>query len=358
VPYTSVERTSDGVTAIAHVRDRQRPIFRIVDRWAIKGDVLTVDRQITALADEPGGFSSSVAFQIVPSIRWNDVRFFAPGILYGEPTYDGERSPGGTLNFAAHRLMLREDFLPAPMFAVSFANGASLSILDPAPRGDTTEADTTLAAPTIVDRRIQVGAIGAEQTGAGPVTLGFSFPGSVMLYRGGPKKVTDTVPTAPPPPPEWARRYHPIVRGASDSYRVSFRVGKGERFPDVIRNSWRWAWGTLHPAVRYIDVELTRRVLIDHLEAQAATIDGRTAIPFVLSTVSDGPRQWNWTMAAMGFVGKNLECADELLRESDHDPGPRGQQMRKTGLAIIRSMIGALHDIPNRWWRCRDVFMT
>jgi hypothetical protein len=346
IPYADVERTGDRVTATAQVGDGQHPMFRIVDRWAARGDILTVDRQITALADEPGGFASSVAFQIDPSIGWNEVKFFAPAILYGDPTYDGERSPGGTLNFAAHRLKLREDFLPAPMFAVSFANGTSLSILDPMPRGDSTEADTTLAAPTIVDPRIQVGAIGAEQSGAGPVTLGFSFPGSTMLYRGGPNKVTDPASTAPPPPPEWARRYHPIVRGSSDSYRLSFRVGRGERFPDVVRNSWRWAWDTLRPAVRYIDVDLTRRVLIDHLEAQAATIDGRTAIPFVLSTVSNGPRQWNWTMAAMGFVGKNLECADELLRESDRDPSQRGQQMRKTGLAIIHSMIEALHDIP------------
>ena len=345
IPYVSVERTGHGVTATARVSDGQRAMFRIHDRWVIRGGILTVDRQVIALADEPGGFSSSVAFQIDPSIGWKDVKFFAPAILYGDPTYDGERSPGGTLNFAAHRLMLREDFLPAPLFAVSFADGASLTMLDPAPRGDTTEADTTLAAPTIVDPRIKVGAIGAEQAGTGPVTLAFSFPGSMMLYRGGPSKVTDAVSTAPPAS-QLARRYHPIVRGSSDSYRVSLRIAEGERFPDVVRNSWRWAWDTLHPAVRYIDVDLTRRVLIDHLEAQAATIEGRTAIPFVLSTVSNGPRQWNWTMAAMGFVGKNLECADELLRESDRDPSPRGQQMRKTGLAIIHSMIEALHDIP------------
>ena len=176
---------------------------------------MTLDRQVTALADQPGGFSSSVAFQIDPSIGWNDVKFFAPAILYGDPTYDGKRSPGGTLNFAAHRLMVREDFLPAPMFAVAFANGASFTMLDPAPRGDTIEADTTLASPAIVDPRIKVGAIGAIQAGNGPVTLGFSFPGSVMLYRGGPHKVTDPASTAPSPPPDLARRYHPIVRGAS-----------------------------------------------------------------------------------------------------------------------------------------------
>ncbi len=86
-------------------------------------------------------------------------------------------------------------------------------------------------------------------------------------------------------------------------------------------------------------------MLTDHLAAQAATIEGRTAIPFVLSTVTD-QRQWNWTMAAMGFVGKNLECADQLLREGDRDPTDRGRRMRQTGLAIISSMIQALPTVP------------
>jgi hypothetical protein len=50
----------------------------------------------------------------------------------------------------------------------------------------------------------------------------------------------------------------------------------------------------------------------------------------------------------MGFVGKNLECADQLLREGDRDPGERGQKMRQTGLAIISSMIQALPNVPQQ----------
>jgi hypothetical protein len=88
-----------------------------------------------------------------------------------------------------------------------------------------------------------------------------------------------------------------------------------------------------------------RRVLIDHLEAQARTIDGRTAIPFDRSVVSED-LNWNWTMVAMGFVGKNIECADQLLREGDRDQTERGQAMRKTGLAIIASLIQALPTVP------------
>jgi hypothetical protein len=129
------------------------------------------------------------------------------------------------------------------------------------------------------------------------------------------------------------------------SYQVSLRFGQNESFRDVTRDTWRWAWNTLKPPVHYIDVEQMRRVLTDHLEAQAATIDGRTAIPFVLNTMNDD-LQWNWTMVAMGFVGKNIECADELLREGDRDKTARGQKMRQTGLAIISSLINALPTVP------------
>jgi hypothetical protein len=64
-----------------------------------------------------------------------------------------------------------------------------------------------------------------------------------------------------------------------------------------------------------------------------------------MSTVTD-KLQWNWTMAAMGFVGKNIECADQLLREGDRDHTERGQKMRQTGLAVIASMINALPTAP------------
>ena len=55
----------------------------------------------------------------------------APGAIYADPTYDGDRSPGGTLTYNARRLVMREDILAAPLFALSFQNGASLAMLDP-----------------------------------------------------------------------------------------------------------------------------------------------------------------------------------------------------------------------------------
>ena len=336
--YRTVEKPAagDGLEAEAEIACGDAVAFRVKDRWSLNGDVATVHRTVEVRGTSPGGFQSSVVLAADPTVNWSDASCLAPGALYGDPTYNGERSPGGTLNQAARCFLLREDVLPAPLFALSFKNSSSVSVLDPSPCGDSTVAETTLAEAVMIDARFQFGALGAWQTRDNPIEFGFRFPGSSSQYSGAPGATT---------PPRWIRRYHPIQPATVHRYAVSFRFGANESFRDVTRNSWRWAWSTLNPVVAPIDLEQVRRVLLDHLAAQAATIDGRTAIPFVLSTVSD-QRQWNWTMVAMGFVGKTVECADQLLREGDRDPTERGKKMRETGLAIISSLIRALPTVP------------
>jgi hypothetical protein len=46
-----------------------------------------------------------------------------------------------------------------------------------------------------------------------------------------------------------------------------------------------------------------------------------------------------WPKIIMGFCGKNVEVADQLLQESDRDPGPRGQRLRKLGMTIIDGLV-------------------
>jgi hypothetical protein len=334
--YKTVRKSADGVEALAEIAYGKDVVFRVHDRWSLSGAVVSLSRNVQVVGNAPGGFDSSIVLTVDPSVGWSDVNYLAPGALYGDPTYDGDRSPGGTLNYTARRFIMREDILPAPLFALSFNNGASVAMLDPSPRGDTTEEETRLSKAAMTDARFQFGALGARQADDGSIEFGFWFPGTASDYAGAP---------GAQPIPRWVRRYHPITQGVAHSYQVSFRFGQNESFRDVTRNTWRWAWNTLNPAVTYIDVELVRRVLTDHLAAQAVTIDGRTAIPFVLSTVTD-KLQWNWTMVAMGFVGKNIECADQLLREGDRDSTERGQKMRQTGLAIISSLIQALPTVP------------
>jgi hypothetical protein len=334
--YNTVEKTSDGVEARATLSYGENVHFRFRDRWHLSGSVLSVQRVVEVTGEAPAGFDSSIVFEIADGTNWKDVDCFAPGALYGDPTYDGERSVGGTLNYAAQRFWMREDMLPAPVFAVRFHTGASVAMLDPAPRGDSTVDETKLNETVMIDRRFQFGALGAWQTEGRPMELGFRFPGTMSLYTGGPDARSPAV---------WYRRAHPIAAGVAHSYEVQFRFGANDSFRDVTRNAWRWAWTTLRPTIVPIDVENVRRVLLDHLEAQAATIDGRTGIPFVLNTLTD-QKQWNWTMIAMGFVGKNIECADQLLREGDRDSTERGRRMRETGLAVISSLIQALPTVP------------
>jgi hypothetical protein len=332
--YKTVRKSAGGIDARAEIPYGDNVMFRVQDHWILSGAVLSLSRKIEVTGNAPGGFNSAIVLAVDGSVPWGGVNFMAPGALYGDPTYNGERSPGGTLNNAAHHYQMREDLLPAPLFALSFQNGASVAVLDASPRGDSTFEETKLTKEVMTDARFQFGALGAWQADNGPIEFGFNFPGSVSGYMGGPNAHPTT-----------ARRYHPIAQDIAHSYKVSFRFGQNESFRDVTRNTWRWAWNTLDPAVTYTDVEQMRRVLIDHLEAQAATIDGRTAIPFVLSTITD-KLQWNWTMVAMGFVGKNIECADQLLREAERDHTDRGKKMRETGLAIISSLIHALPTVP------------
>jgi hypothetical protein len=334
--YKSVKKSAAGVDAEADIAGGDSVEFRVLDKWTVASGVLSLSRSVAVKGSAPGGFDSAIDFNIDPSIGWPDINFMVPGAIYGDPTYDGDRSPGGTMNYKARHLMMREDILAAPLFAMSFNNGASIAFLDPAPRGDTTEEESKLTNLEMTDPRFQFGALGAWQAENGAIQFGFRYPGTIKEFGG---------PRGGPAAERWVRRYHPITEGFTQNYQVQFRFGQGESFRELTRDAWRWAWTALKPPVNYIDVEQMRRVLLDHLESQVLTIDGRTAMPFVVDTMND-VRNWNWSMVAMGFVGKDIECADMLLREGDRDKSARGRQMRQTGLDMIATIIEVLHDVP------------
>ena len=116
----------------------------------------------------------------------------APGALYGDPTYDGDRSPGGTLNYEARRFLMREDILPAPLFALSFNNGSSVTMLDPSPNGESTVDETKLPKDVMTDARFQFGALGAWQADEEPNRVWFSVPRYGEHVRVRPKRTGAT----------------------------------------------------------------------------------------------------------------------------------------------------------------------
>ena len=117
--YKTVQKSAAGIDALAEVK-YDSVLFRVQDHWSINGEVLSLKRKVDVLGNSPGGFDSAITLTVAPSVGWSDVSYMAPGALYGDPTYNGDRSVGGTLNYAAHHFFMREDILPAPLFATFF----------------------------------------------------------------------------------------------------------------------------------------------------------------------------------------------------------------------------------------------
>ena len=141
------------------------------------------------------------------------------------------------------------------------------------------------ASTPIIDERLQFGALGARELPAGGVELGFCLPGTTSEFSGGgfgPFRGGPITPVV-------RHRYHPVKAGFSQSYQVGFRFGQGATFRQMERDAWRWAWQELKPKVTPIDVEVTRRALVDHLADRVLVVEDRAGIPFVIDAVSGKP---------------------------------------------------------------------
>jgi len=361
--YQSVQKEGDTVVATAKLAGQGQAAFNIEDRWKISGATLSLSRRVSVTtAEENAGFLSAIRFVTAPSVKWDDVNCLIPGMLYDDPSHAGGNSPAGAVSYRAKHFTIREDYLSAPLLGLAMKDGGWAAVLDMAPKGDTTVAEAN-GGGTIIDERIQIGAVGAREISGGGMELGFWLPCTTSETgggRGGPggggrrggraggapgtntpaAEETATPPAPAPANPSVRGRYHPVKAGFTQSYQVGFRFGKASSYLDVERDSWRWAWDILKPRTKLnpIDVEVARKTLLDHLSSVVMTVDGRSGIPFEYSAVDGSPINLT-PRIIMGFCGKNLEGADQLLQEGDRDKTERGQKMRQQGLAIIDSLI-------------------
>ena len=370
--YQSVRKEGDAILATASLAGGGAAAFDVEDLWKISGAVLSLSRNAKVTGTEPNaGFYSAIRLSTTPAIKWEDVNCLIPGLLYGQY--------GGRFNYNAKRFTIREDNLSAPLFAIWFPDGSWAAVLDPVPRGDTTQTETTAGAATpIIDEQIQFGALGSKEVSEGGVDLGFWLPGTTVESGGGfgMRRGRGGGATAAP---TIQRRYHPVTSGFAQTYQVKFRFGKSQTFLEMERQAWRWAWESLKPKATPVDVEVIRYALADHLADRVVVVDDRAGVPFVIDAVSGKPgsfrpggrqrsppnyevAEWAnnhgieadpradelelWPKIVMGFCGKNVEVADQLLIEADRDPGPRGEKLRKLGMLVIESMIRIVSMSP------------
>ncbi|MGO9111081.1 MAG: hypothetical protein ACLP9L_17805 [Thermoguttaceae bacterium] len=308
--------------------------FDVEDHWRLEGSVLRMARTVSVVRHASGGFLSGFTFDFTKATAWQEADWFAPGMIYGGFAHLSDAAIGGRRYYlpGAFAVHIREDRLPAPLFAAHFSDGTSLAVLNPAPRGDTTVADAhdTKAVP-MIDGRFQFGAIGAEEH-AGKLSLGYWFPGSEgeVTYAG------NTYPGGQMH--QWRRRYHPVQDGLVDCYEIAFRFGRNESHAACCKGVWRWAWDRLKPQLTPQDVAAARRSLVDVLAYCVVEKGGRSGIPNYVDAVSKDLARAD-RKAVMGFTGKNLEAADYLLQEAALDESPRGKQLRRSGEAIVASFL-------------------
>jgi len=150
-----------------------------------------------------------------------------------------------------------------------------LKCLDPAPGGDTTAADShDVKVTALVDDGFQFGSVGADDSTAGDLSIGFWFPGTEgeVTYAGNtyPKGQVHA----------WRSRFHPLKQGRLQAYTMDFRFGQNDSsLPDFYSRDWRWAWSLLKPAASPQNIELLRQSIIDMLAGRVEMPDHRAEVP-------------------------------------------------------------------------------
>jgi hypothetical protein len=179
--YDRLETSQAGTLGIAHVFGPDKTRITVEDQWSISGTEIQLSRKVTVAGTADYGFLTSITFLHPDAHPRSDVDYFAPGMIYGSTDHLSAAAIGGSDTYRAEghgEIQVRQDRLPAPMFGVYFSDGSALTVLDPAPNGATTRADShDTAAHTMVDERYQFGALGVHLA-SGHHEQGYWFPGS------------------------------------------------------------------------------------------------------------------------------------------------------------------------------------
>jgi hypothetical protein len=330
--YDHIIKTRQGFRGFAKIRISGSAAIGVQDEWELIGKCLKLRRQAVVSGSSDGGFMSGITLVTLADVARSDAAYFAPGMIYGSTDNCSPNAIGGkdTYTSGNGQVWIREDRLPAPLLGIYFADGSSISVLDPSPDTATTSQDShDFDIVPMIDERFRFGSVGAGLRDT-KQECGFWLPGTEgeitylgNTYPGGQVK-------------KWRRRYHPLKEGFKQCYDVEFRFCFDTDFPDYYANAWRWAWQTLKPQVTVHDINQVCDSITDMLAGQVQYVDSRAGITnFVTAAANETPQPH--PNAIMGFTGKNIEAAYCLLQDSYRQNNPRSEAHRKLGIDIIET---------------------
>nr|WP_319777182.1 hypothetical protein [uncultured Sphaerochaeta sp.] len=333
--YDTITASEGGFRGTGVIEGPDGLSFHFDDQWTAGEEELTFAREVRVAGSSHGGFYSGFSLCTDREVYYPNVQIFAPGNTYGKPDFIHEWCSSGINEYKQGRFEEREENFPIPMEGLYFGDGTSLLLMNPRPDGGTTRAEShdwkenpwSGEGHTMLDSRFRFGLFHANEGTEGQVDLGYRYPGSL----------------------EKKRRYHPATEGFSHGYTLIFRIQENQTYREFYNRAWRWGWERFNPRAESYDLELVRKSLLDHLYHLVIRHGDRVGLPF-WSSMIDGTNFGDAGLrdrdTIMGFVGKNLEGAAMLIRESYEDETERGQNFYRTGVDMITSMISHVQVAP------------
>lgn len=339
--YDEVVAAPNGFAGRATVAISPRTSLFVTDTWRSGDRDVTVEREVTVRGGEEGGFMSALLLARRFAAGWGEVTPFAPGAVYGdsEPVPPLSAASPQSRRGGAGYVLVREDRLAAPMFAVGYPDGIWMGVFHCPGGAQTTVADgdRNAGGDDLVDQRFGFASLGGIDRSR-RVHLGAFFPGTEGPVTYG----ASGVPLHQYK--RWRRRFHPLVGGLEHRYRLVFTWGTAATPARLFTDAWRWAWEALSPEVVPVDDGEVVRVSTSVLAGQVKTNGKLTGVPIEVSAVTGAtaPR----APAIMGFVGANTDAAYVLLRMGASVGGHEGAKYASLGERIMDSFTLLDFDPP------------
>ncbi len=330
--YSKVTSEDDKMSCFATIVWKSVTL-QVNDVWVVKEDELILDRKVKVKGSEDAGFMSSISLMGRQTVNRDSMVFFAPGMIYGDPANITHNAIGGIETKAT--IIIREDRLPAPLFATMFRDGETICVLDPEPEGNTTQEDSEDSkAETLIDSRFKFGSLGVSWSDNQTFQIGFWYPGSEgeITYAG------NTYPYGQMK--TWRMRYNELGEGIEQQYKVTFRFTSGEKnFFNYYTATWRWAWDKLNPKLYRQNIPEIKTILLDMLYERAVVKDGRSGFPQSVKGANYEAYDYEHK-ATLGFVGKNIEASYFLLYDAQERENTEiGGKHQKLANDIINTFI-------------------